>query len=173
MTTIRLLVILFGFFLANSITQACESASSSQVQHVLKESIKLNNEFKKSVAASDDAEYRRARKRIENYEETKAIPCLKRAGTLLRRSSDVPLLEALFAHAHSHENSADETENKVLASVFAVRPNPFMNLWKVSPVEVQQAISLRTKAGWAQIEEKFSVDKRKQVELSLKSLLTK
>jgi len=169
----RLLTIFFVLVLANSITQACESASSSQVQHVLKESIRLNDEFKKSVNGSDDKEYRRSRKRAENYEETKAIPCLKRAGTLLRRSSDLPLLETLFAHAYSHENSADETESEVIASVFVERPSPFLNLWKASPVEVQRAVSLRTRTGWVQIKEKFSISKRKQVELNLQSLLTK
>lgn len=164
-----LIVLVFGY----SVAQACTTASTTQVQRIFKESIRLNELFKKSVVGNDDVEYRRLRKQVELYEESTTIPCLRRAVILLRQKPDDSLMRALFAHALSHENSADETESEVLATVFVRYGDLFMFAWGKSSVETKKAVAARVESGWALIKGKYRSTKRRQVESRLKRLVAK
>lgn len=170
MSTIRALVFLIALALSCSGVQACATASTARVQKILKESIRLNEAFKKSADRSDDAEYRHLRKQVELYEESTAIPCLKRSVILLRQMRDASLVDALFAHALSHENSADETESEVLATVFVRHDEAFTAAWGKSPVETKKAVTTRIESGWELIKAKYPSPKRQQVEARLKQI---
>lgn len=164
-----LIVLVFGY----SGVQACTTASTARVQKIFDESIKLNEAFKKSADGSDDAEYRRLRKQVELYEESTAIPCLKRTVILLRQKSDDSLVHALFAHALSHENSADETESEVLATIFVRHNDAFMLAWRRSSVETNKAVFARTESGWELIRGKYHTIKQRQVNSRLKQLVSR
>ena len=173
MSTIRALAFLIALALSCSGAQACATASTARVQKILKESIRLNEAFKKSADGSDDAEYRRLRKQVELYEESTAIPCLKRSVILLRQMPDASLVAALFAHALSHENSADETESEVLATVFVRHRDAFATAWGKSSVETKKVVITRIESGWELIKAKYSSPKQRQVESRLKQIETK
>ena len=153
-----------------SIAQACTAASTDHVQRVLKQSIRLNEAFKKSVQGPDDAEYRRLRKQAEQYKESTAIPCLKRAVILLRQMPDASLVKTLFAHAVSNENSADETESEVLATVFVRHGDAFTTAWGKSSADTKAAVVDRIKSGWELIKARHALPIRQQVELRLKRI---
>lgn len=173
MSTIRALALLVTLALSCSGAQACATASTARVQKILKESIRLNEVFKKSAGGSDDAEYRRRRKQVELYEESTAIPCLKRSVILLRQMPDASLVDALFAHALSRENSADETESEVLATVFVRHGDAFTAAWGRSSVETKKAVTTRIESGWELIKARYPSPKRQQVELRLKQIAVK
>lgn len=170
MTLTRIFAALFVFVLACSNAQACTTASSAMVQKVFKESVRLNEVFKKSVDGPGETEYRGLRKQVESYEESRAIPCLKRAVVLMRQGPDASLMDALFAHAFSHENSADETESEVLATVFVLRGEAFMVAWKKSSAEARRTLATRVTSGWELTKKRYSSAKRQQIESRLKRL---
>ena len=173
MSTIRALVFLIMLTISCSGAYACATASKARVQKILNESIRLNEAFKKSADGSDDAEYRRLREQVELYEESTAIPCLKRSVILLRQMPDASLVDALFAHALSHENSADETESEVLATVFVRHGDVFTAVWEKSSVETKKAVTTRLESGWELTKAKYPSPKRQQVELRLKRIEAK
>lgn len=168
MTFIRIIAVLILFGCSN--VQACTTASSVMVQRVFKESIRLNEAFKKSVDAPGDTDYRSLRKQVESYEESRAIPCLKRTVVLMRQAPDASLMDALFAHAYSHENSANETESEVLATVFVLRGAAFADAWGKSSPEVKGVLATRVASGWELTKKRYSSAKRQQIESRLKRL---
>ena len=170
---IRTLVFLSAIGLNCLNAQACGDASKQRVQSVLKESIRLNEAFKKSVDGSDDAKYKTLRRQVERYEESVAIPCLKRAVVLLTQMPDKSLLSDLFAHALSHENSADEIESEVLATAMVQGPNLFFATWRHSSTEIQKAVTARVESGWNILKKKYSSDKQKRIEERLKEMQSK
>ena len=166
----RLLTFFSSLMLCCSLGHACNAAIAAEVQKTLKESIRLNEAFKRAADGSDDAEYRRLRKQVELYEESTAIPCLKRAVVLLHQTPDALLLDALFAHALSHENSADETESEVLATVFVRHGGMFALRWEKNSTETKTAVAARVKSGWSMIASRYPSSKRSQVESRLKQI---
>ena len=153
--------------------QACVDASMQRVQKVLKESVRLNEAFKKSVDGTDDAKYKALRTQVERYEESVAIPCLKRAVVLLGQMPDKSLLKDLFAHALSHENSADETESDLLATAIVQGPNLFIATWRSSSAETQKMVTARVEIGWNTLKKGYSPAKQKQIEARLKEMQSK
>lgn len=168
MTFIRILIVLIVFVCSNVL--ACTTASSVAVQKVFKESVRLNEAFKKSADGPSNTDYRSLRKQVESYEESKAIPCLKRTVVLMSQAPDASLMDALFAHAFSHENSADETESEVLATVFVLRGATFMAVWGESTPEVRRVLATRVASGWELTKQRYSSAKRQQIESRLKRL---
>lgn len=169
----KLSVLFIALILACSRVQACTTASTAHVQKVVKESTRLNEAFKKSADESDDVKYRRLRKQLEHYEESTAIPCLRRAVILLNQATDTSLVNVLFAHALSHENSADETASEVLATVFVKHSDAFMAVWRKSSTDTKKAVSVRIESGWGLIKAKYPLRKQQQIELRLKQVMTK
>lgn len=173
MPIIRTGVFLAAITLSCLNVHACADASKQRVQKVLKESIRLNEAFKKSVDGSDDAKYRSLRKQVERYEESAAIPCLKRAVALLGQMPDESLLKSLFEHALSRENSGDETEGHVLASALVQGPDLFITTWRNSSAETQKAVTARVENGWNSIKKRYLPAKQKQIEARLKEMKSK
>lgn len=149
---------------------ACVSSSVSQVQRILEESIRLNESFKLAANGSDEAAYRRLRKEVEAYEEATAIPCLRRAATLIREQSGSSLVDSVFAYTRSHENSADETVSRILALLLVERPDIFMVAWKKSARETRKEVLARVSSGWQSIRSKYTLAKRSDIDSRLTGL---
>ena len=170
MSKSRLLMIFVVIMLCGSIAQACTTATKDQVTRVLRQSIKLNEAFKKSVQGSNDSEYQRLRKEAERYKESTAIPCLKRAVILLHQTPNASLVKVLFAHAVSNENSADETESEVLATLFVRHGQAFTAAWGKSSTNTRAAVADRIRSGWELIKVRYALPVRQQVEQRIKRI---
>lgn len=149
---------------------ACDGKSSTQIAQILSRGIDLNERFKRSVKAGDEAAYRSLRQQHEQYSEDVAMPCLRKASQLIAREVDEPLLEKSIAFSISHENSADETFSEAMASVFAHQPVAIAtNMSRLSPSRAR--VLLRSiEAGWPAVRKSLDPSARQDRDSQLKAL---
>jgi hypothetical protein len=168
-----------AFFLATAMatlclsSSACETASLSRVERILEESIRLNNAFKNAARANDQVLYSSLRSKTETYDESEAIPCLRRAEALLSYAESQRLMKTLFAYAKAHIDAADETPSEVLANIFARHERLFEKTWRTSSVETRDAVRARVESGWRSVGSSYSESVRAHVEQRLKDMETK
>ena len=88
---------------------ACDSKSATDIAGILAYATELNEQFKQSVRAGDEARYRALRKQTEQYDEATAMPCVRKTQALLEKRDERALLRKLMEFTISHDNAADET----------------------------------------------------------------
>lgn len=148
----------------------CEGKSSAQIAQILSRGIDLNERFKRSVKAGDEAAYRSLRQQHEQYSENVAMPCLRKASQLIAHEVDEPLLEKSIAFSISHENSADETVSEAMAVVFAHQPVAIeTSMSRLSPSRAR--VLLRSiESGWPAVRKSLESSARQDRDSQLKAL---
>lgn len=150
-------------FLSANAQATCDAKSPTQVMAVLKRGIELNERFKQAANASDETAYRALRAEVEAYDETLAIPCVRRAQLLLTKSSDAKLLNRLMAFIISHENAADESMSDAVAALYVKRPKDVETELRRFSSRQRTALLASIDAGWVGATGAISVSRRQDL----------
>src|SRR2546423_7600963 len=133
----------------------CPAPDSAAIAMVFDQGIALNEEFKKSVSRKDQTTYSALRRRVEELNVERIMPCVERAQGILSVRDERELAYKLLQLVVSYENSADETISYSLGMIFGTNPEVLENgLRRFGPAE-REVVAARLEIGWLNTKVKF------------------
>lgn len=126
----------------------------------------LNNQW-----GADKDECQRLRKELEQYNQEKVMPCVRRASQHMASHADPLIMHKLMELVISYENSADGTISNSMGKLFATDPATVERGLKEFPVMGRRLIADSVQTGWTNVKAGLAAACRKNRDERLKKLL--
>jgi hypothetical protein len=151
--------------------KTCSAKGSAEIVKIFKEGRGLNQRFKETVAGPGQGSRANLRAALEQYDESRLMPCVRHAAQRLAAHADPVLMHELLVLVISYENSADETLSYAMGSVFGADPAAVERALKAFPAADRKRVHDRIQAGWANVKLDLPPALRKNRDARLANLL--
>lgn len=150
-----------------------ENSTSKELINILREGVKINERFKKSLSQDNHAAYAQLRQRSESFIENEIASCETRVLEILSSRNDHELAKVFLEVVVSYENSADENIADYLSEIYLRNPIVIEQAMSTFTLPDQAIVIRQIKFGWENIKSTLDNETAINGEVRLKQLSPK